>query len=50
MLRLIPQGYGHGLPFIYAMWIAVVLLLHPACKWFTNIKEQHKDWWWLSYL
>ncbi len=50
MLRLIPDGYGHGLPFIYLMWTVAVLLLYPACKWFTKIKEQHKDRWWLSYL
>jgi len=50
MLRLIPQGYGHGLPFIYAMAFVAVLLLYPACKWFMKIKEQHRDKWWMSYL
>ena len=50
MLRMTPEEYGHGLPFIYAMWITAVVLLYPACKWFMKVKEQHKDWWWLSYL
>jgi hypothetical protein len=50
MLRMVPEKYGHGLPFIYAMWITAVVLLYPACKWFMKVKEQHKDWWWLSYL
>jgi uncharacterized membrane protein len=45
-----PAGYGHGLPFIYAMWLTVVLLLYPPCKWFMNLKQQHADWWWLRYL
>jgi uncharacterized membrane protein len=31
-----PVGYGHGLPFIYAMWILAVAI--------------HRDWAWLSYL
>jgi uncharacterized membrane protein len=50
MVSLPPDGYGHGLPFIYAMWFAVVLLTYPACKWFMRLKQQHADWWWLRYL
>lgn len=50
LLHPIPPGYGHGLPFIYAMWIAVILLLYVPCRWFMRLKEQHSDWWWLRYL
>jgi uncharacterized membrane protein len=50
MLQPVPKGYGHGLPFIYALWLAVVLLMYPLCKWYLAIKEQHTDWWWLRYL
>lgn len=45
-----PTGYGHGLPFIYAMWLAVLLMLYPACMWFGTLKQQHPEWWWLRYL
>lgn len=45
-----PPRYGYGLPFIYAMWLAALLLLYFPCKWFMNVKQQHKDWWWLGYL
>jgi uncharacterized membrane protein len=45
-----PAGYGHGLPFIYAMAISVVVLLYFPCKWFMNVKQEHKEWWWLRYL
>lgn len=50
LLLPIPPDYGHDLPFIYAMWLVVLLLLYLPCKWFMNLKQQHKDWWWLSYL
>lgn len=50
LLMPIPRGYGHGLPFIYAMWLLVVILLYWPCKWFMNLKQQHPDWWWLRYL
>lgn len=50
MLQPVPQGYGHGLPFIYAMWFAVVLFMYPLCKWFRGIKQRHTSWWWLRYL
>jgi len=46
----VPPGYGHGLVFIYAMWGITVALLYLPCRWFMNVKQQHKDWWWLSYL
>jgi uncharacterized membrane protein len=45
-----PAGYGHGLPFIYAMWILVVASLYLPCRWFMEFKRQHRDWGWLSYL
>jgi uncharacterized membrane protein len=44
-----PPGYGYGLPFVYAMWITVVLLLYLPCRWFAELKRKRKDWW-LSYL
>jgi len=49
-LMLMPQAhYGHGLPFIYAMWATVVVLLYLPCKWFMDYKQRHDDWW-LRYL
>lgn len=49
-LMLFPQDhYGHGLPFIYAMWALVVALLYLPCKWFMQYKQRHSNWW-LSYI
>jgi len=45
-----PAGYGHGLPFIYAVWILAVASLYPSCRWYMELKQRHRDWAWLSYL
>lgn len=45
-----PAGYGHGLPFVYAMWILAVMMLYFPCRWFMGFRARHRDWAWLSYL
>ena len=45
-----PEGYGHGLPFVYLMWMIAVVLLYLPSKWFMEFKSRHRDWNWLSYL
>ncbi len=44
-----PEGFGYGLPIVYAVWAAVILMLYPLCKWFAGVKRKRKDVW-LSYL
>jgi uncharacterized membrane protein len=44
-----PDDYGHGLPFIYLMWMVVIVILYLPCRWFAALKQRRKDWW-LSYL
>jgi len=44
-----PPGWGESLPVIYVIWLGVVLLMFPLCRWFARIKQQNKAWW-LSYL
>jgi len=44
-----PEGYGFGLGVVYLAWIAVVLAVYPACRWFAELKRRRKDPW-LSYL
>jgi uncharacterized membrane protein len=48
-LNDIPSGYGHNLPFIYLMWVLVVVVLYLPCRWWAGVKQHRKDWW-LSYL
>ena len=45
-----PPGYGHSLPFVYAMWILAVAILYLPCRWFMEFRARHRDWAWLSYL
>jgi uncharacterized membrane protein len=49
MANDIPDGYGHGLPFIYLMWATTLVILYFPCQWFMEVKDRRKDWW-LSYL
>lgn len=44
-----PPGYGHGLPFVYAMTGLAVLILYPMCLGFMRLKQRHPDWAWLRY-
>jgi uncharacterized membrane protein len=44
-----PPGYGHGLLFIYLMWLTALVMLYFPCRWFMGVKQRRKDWW-LSYL
>lgn len=44
-----PDHFGFGLPGVYVLWLAVILILYPLCKWFGNYKKTH-DKWWLSYM
>ncbi len=50
VLNPIPTGYGHGLVFIYSVWLLAVASLYIPCRWFMEFKRQHRDWAWLSYL
>jgi hypothetical protein len=44
------KGYGFNLGVVYLVWIALVIILYPLCKWFEAYKANHRDKWWLSYL
>jgi uncharacterized membrane protein len=43
-------GYGFSLAGTYLVWLLVVVLLYPLCKWYDRYKSNHKEKWWLSYL
>jgi hypothetical protein len=44
-----PPGWGYSLPFVYAMWALLVILLYPLCAWFARVKSRNRSAW-LSYL
>jgi uncharacterized membrane protein len=43
-------GEGFELGGVYAVWIIVLVVLYPLCKWYDRYKQQHKEKWWLSYI
>ena len=49
MLLPFPEGYGYGLATVYAIWVGVVFILYPGCRWFAGVKGCRREAW-LSYL
>lgn len=46
-----PKGVsGVSLPYIYLIWILVVVLLYPVCKWYGRYKLAHPEKRWLRFL
>jgi hypothetical protein len=43
------KGYGFNLIVVYMIWIALIIILYPLCKWFDQYKRSHHTKWWLSY-
>jgi uncharacterized membrane protein len=41
--------WAYSLPVIYGIWIALVIVLYPACRWFAGVKARRNAWW-LGYL
>jgi uncharacterized membrane protein len=44
-----PKGYGISLPAVYGVWVLVIALLYPWCRWMAALKARRRDWW-LSYV
>ena len=42
-------GWPAPLPVVYLVWITVVLILYPLCRWYAALRRR-SDAWWLSYL
>jgi hypothetical protein len=36
-----PADYGLSLPVIYLIWVGVVLVLYPPCRWYAGVKKRH---------
>ena len=48
--NFVKAGEGFSLGVTYLIWLALVILLYPLCKWYDSYKMNHKEKWWLSYL
>lgn len=41
---------GLTLPQTYLVWLSVILIMYPICKWYSKYKSQHPEKTWLRYL
>ncbi|MDX5325594.1 MAG: heparan-alpha-glucosaminide N-acetyltransferase domain-containing protein [Bacteroidota bacterium] len=44
------EGFGYSLWVVYAVWILVILISYPLCRWYMGFKLKNKDLWWISYV
>lgn len=44
-----PPAMGYSLLVTYLIWLALLAVLYPLCKWYDRYKTSHSHWW-LSYL
>ena len=45
-----PEGAGISLGFVYLVWMGLVILLYPLCKWYGRYKDSHPEIGWLRYV
>lgn len=38
-----PSGYGYGLGVVWCVWVFVVALCYPACKWYAGVKMRSRN-------
>ena len=48
--KFVTRGEGFPLRIVYVIWLTVVILLYPVCKWYDRYKMEHKEKKWLSYI
>ncbi len=41
--KLFPTDFGWSLTAVYLVWIAVVILLYPLCRWFARVKSERRS-------
>ena len=44
------SNFGLSLEAVYLIWVAVVVMLYPLCRWYQKIRADHPSQWWLRYL
>lgn len=44
-----PATFGFNLISVYGIWLLIIIIMYPLCKWYGNYKLSNRKWW-LSYL
>ena len=47
---IFPADYGFSLLVVYVIWVGVVAISYPICRWYADLKNRRRDLWWLSYV
>ena len=45
-----PAGAGVSLPVVYVVWLSLVVLLYPLCRWYGRYKSEHPEIGWMRYV
>lgn len=40
-----PSDFGFPLWGVYVVWLLVVLICYPLCRWYERYKSSHRNWW-----
>jgi uncharacterized membrane protein len=48
-ILFLPDDMGFNLFGVYVVWLLVIFILYFPCRWYSNYKRTHQQWW-LSYL
>jgi uncharacterized membrane protein len=48
-ILFLPDKMGFNLFGVYVVWLLVIVILYLPCRWYSNYKRTHTQWW-LSYL
>ena len=49
-IKFIKAGEGVQLRYVYLIWLSIVIIMYPLCKWYDKYRSAHKEKKWLSYL
>ena len=49
-IKFIKRGEGLQLRYVYLIWLAIVIIMYPLCRWYDSYKARHKEKKWVSYL
>lgn len=47
---LLKGKFGFSLGVVYLIWVFVILMLYPICKYWQSFKTRNKSKWWVSYV
>jgi uncharacterized membrane protein len=44
-----PPGWGARTDIVVLLWVLVVVIMFPLCRWYADLKRRRTDWW-LAYI